>query len=126
MYQYRRDSMRSAPGVAIALGPASPYACMKRANTGIGQQRHVAEEIMEHIRLDQVIELVAAADPHRDRKSPVRQVIEEHLLGYQARHGDDAPAGGACQHFDWRPRSAECGCSRRSSARTPCRNSGAA
>ena len=59
----------------------------------IAEQRHVAEEIVEQVGLDQIVELGALADPHRHRKAPVRQVVVEHRIGDQARHADDAPAG---------------------------------
>ena len=59
----------------------------------VAEQRHVAEEIVEQVGLDQVVELGAGADPHRHRKAPMRQVIVEHRVGDQARHADDAPAG---------------------------------
>jgi hypothetical protein len=78
MYQYSRDNMRRPPAVPIALGDH--------------EQRHVAEEIVEQIGLDQIIELLASPDPHRHRKTLMRQMIEEHLIGNQAGNGDDAPS----------------------------------
>ncbi len=60
---------------------------------GVGQHRHVAEHIVEDVRLFQVIQLVGAADEAAGREAPVGQVIEEHLVGHQARHRDHAPAG---------------------------------
>ena len=53
----------------------------------------MAEEIVEQVGLDQIVELGALADPHRHREAPVRQVIVEHRVGDEAGHADDAPAG---------------------------------
>ncbi len=53
----------------------------------------MAEHIVEDVRLFQVVELVGAADEMAGREAPVGEVVEEHLVGHQARHGHDAPAG---------------------------------
>ena len=63
----------------------------------VGQHRHVAEDIVEDVRLLQVVELVGLADELAGRKAPVGQMVEEHLVGHQTRHRDDAPAGALLQ-----------------------------
>ena len=65
----------------------------------IAEQRHMAEEIVEQVGLDQIVDLGALADPHRHREAPVRQVIVEHRVGNETWHADDAPAG---QRFELR------------------------
>jgi hypothetical protein len=59
----------------------------------IAEQRHVAEEIVEQVGLDQVVELGTLAQPHRHRKPPVREMVVEHGVRDQAGHADHAPAG---------------------------------
>jgi len=56
------------------------------------EQRHVAEEIVEDIGLDDVVELLGLPEPHRDREAPVGEVREERIVGNEARHRDDPPA----------------------------------
>ncbi len=57
----------------------------------------MAEEVVEDVGLDDVVELLGLADPVGDRKLARRQQREEGLLGNQPRHADDLPAGGAEQ-----------------------------
>ncbi len=57
----------------------------------------MAEEIVEQIRLDQVVELVAPAHPHRHGKAPFGEVREEVRLGDQPRHADHFETGQALQ-----------------------------
>src|SRR5262245_66442990 len=54
----------------------------------------MAEEVMKQIRLDDVVELLRLPHPNGDRELALRQMGEEHVVGDQARHSDDAPAGG--------------------------------
>ena len=58
----------------------------------------MAEHVVKHVRLLEVVELVGAADEAACRKAAVGQMLEEHLIGHQARHRDDLPAGVAHQH----------------------------
>ena len=53
----------------------------------------MAEEVVEQVGLDQVVELGAGADPHRHREAAVREMVVEDGVGDQSRHADDAPAG---------------------------------
>ena len=59
---------------------------------GIGQQRHVAIEVVEQVGLDQIIDLLALADPHRDREAAMGEMVVEGRVGNQPGHADDAPA----------------------------------
>ena len=59
----------------------------------VRQHRQVAEEIVEQIGLDQIVELFAPAHPDRDGKAPLGQVREEIRFGNQARHADDFETG---------------------------------
>ena len=58
----------------------------------IGQQRHVAEHIVEDVRLLQVVELRARADELASGETAVGEVVEEHLVRHEARHGHDLEA----------------------------------
>jgi hypothetical protein len=53
----------------------------------------MAEDVMEDIRLLQIVELIGRADEGAGRKTPIRQMLEEHRVGHEARNGDHAPAG---------------------------------
>ncbi len=57
----------------------------------------MAEDVVEDVRLFQIVELVRPADEATGGKAPVGQVIEEHLVGHEAGHGDDRPAGQGVQ-----------------------------
>jgi len=57
----------------------------------------VAEQVVEQIRLGDVVELVGAAYPPGDREVPPREVLEKHRLGQQALDADQLPAGGGTQ-----------------------------
>jgi hypothetical protein len=59
----------------------------------IGEQRHVAEEIVEQVGFDQVVDLLALADPHGHREAAMGEMIVEGGVGNETRHADDAPAG---------------------------------
>jgi hypothetical protein len=59
----------------------------------------MAEDVVEDVGLLQVVELVGPADELAGREAPVRQVVEEDLVGHQAGHGHHLPAGGLHQHL---------------------------
>ena len=63
----------------------------------IGQHRHVAEHVMEDVRLLQVVQLVWPTDEPAGGESPIGQVLEEDVVGDQPRNCHDAPAGQALQ-----------------------------
>jgi hypothetical protein len=58
----------------------------------VREHRQMAEEIMEQVRLDQVVELIAPAHPDRDREAAFGKVREKIRLGNQARHADHLEA----------------------------------
>ncbi len=53
----------------------------------------MAEHVVEHIGLLQIVDLVGPADEAPGDKAAVCKVLEEHFVRRKARHGDDAPAG---------------------------------
>ena len=59
----------------------------------VGEHRQVPEEIVEQVGLDQIVELIAAAHPHRDRKTPFGQMREKIRFGDQSRHADHFESG---------------------------------
>ena len=63
----------------------------------VEQQGHMAEQVVEHVGLHDVIEFFGGADPVGDREPAVRQQGEKWHLGDQARHGDHLPSGGLAQ-----------------------------
>ena len=86
--------MRLETALAIALH----IVCEHR----VEQQRHVPEQVVEDVGLDDVVELLRRANPVGDRKLAVGQQGEERHLGDQPWHGHQLPAGGAVKplvHF---------------------------
>ena len=75
-----------------ALCAASPVRLHVVGEHRVEQQRHVAEEIVEDVGLDDVVELRFLAQPDRHGEAALGEVLEEHRLGQQAGHGDDLPA----------------------------------
>ncbi len=59
----------------------------------VEKERHVAEKVVKDVRLDDVVEFLGLSQPHGDREAPVGEVREEGVVGNQARHRDDRPAG---------------------------------
>ena len=53
----------------------------------------MAEEVVEHVRLDEIVEFVLVADPARYRKPAVRQMIEEHVVGNEPGNRHELPPG---------------------------------
>ena len=53
----------------------------------------MAEDIVENVRLLQIIKLRLRADEGTSRKPPVGKVIEEYLVRHQFSHRHDSPAG---------------------------------
>jgi hypothetical protein len=52
----------------------------------------MTEDIVENVGFLQVVELILAADEAGRGKAPIGEVIEEHIVGDEAGHGNDAPA----------------------------------
>src|SRR5690606_13584499 len=90
LQRVRADGVRLDPAAAIGGHVVGEHR--------VHQQRHVAEEVVEEVRLLDVVDLLGAADPPGDREAPVGQVVEEVEFGQQALHADQAPAGGRLQH----------------------------
>jgi hypothetical protein len=63
----------------------------------------VAEDVVEHVRLFQVVELLRLADELAGGEAAVRQMVEEHVIGNEAGNGDDLPAGVLRQHVAQAP-----------------------
>ncbi|MNO70328.1 hypothetical protein D3C76_612070 [compost metagenome] len=59
----------------------------------------MAEDLVEDVRLLQVVQLFRGADEGGDRELLAGQQFEEGLEGNQRRHPGDAPAGGGLQHL---------------------------
>src|SRR5690606_8539995 len=60
----------------------------------VEQQGYMAEQVMEKVGFDDVVELCFRTQPRCDRKTAVGQQGEELAFGNQAGHGDKMPAGG--------------------------------
>ena len=52
----------------------------------------MAEEVVEKVGLDQIVDLLARADPHRHREAAVGEMVVEGGVRDEAGHPDDAPA----------------------------------
>ena len=55
----------------------------------VREHGQVAEEVVEQIGFDEIVELVAPAHPHRDREAALGQVREEIRFGNEPRNADD-------------------------------------
>ncbi|MCY1551937.1 hypothetical protein D9M68_883030 [compost metagenome] len=53
----------------------------------------MAEQIVEHVGFDDVVELVGLANPVGDGKAPVGQQVEERTFRNEAGHGHNFPTG---------------------------------
>ncbi|MNH21980.1 hypothetical protein D3C79_818190 [compost metagenome] len=65
----------------------------------VGQQRAVAEDLVENVRFLQVIELFFGANEGRHRKAFAGQQFEKGLEGDQCGYAGNLPTGGGAQHF---------------------------
>ena len=59
----------------------------------IGQHRHMAENVVENVRLLKIVELFFRPDEGARREAAIGEMVEEHLIRHQFRHGHDTPAG---------------------------------
>ena len=50
------------------------------------------EEVVEQVGLDQIVDFLALANPHRHRKAAMREMIVEGGVGDQPRDADEPPA----------------------------------
>ena|SRR5437762_705631 len=58
----------------------------------------MAADVVKDVGFLQVIELITAADEAGRRKTAGREKREKHIVGHQAGHRGDAPAGGAVEN----------------------------
>ena len=64
----------------------------------------MAEDVVENVGLLKIIQFFRLADEMTGRKPPVGEVIEEHFVRDQTRHGDDLPARALHQHLAEAPK----------------------
>src|SRR6476646_5610982 len=89
------ELLRAQAAVAVGLDVVGHHR--------VHQHRHVAEHIVEHIGLFDVVELAGLADELAGREAAVGEMLEEHLVRNEARHGDDLPAGALAEHVGQPP-----------------------
>lgn len=58
----------------------------------------MADHVVKDVRLFEIVHLVRPADETRRREAPIGQMREEHGVGHQARHRNQAPAVGGREH----------------------------
>ncbi len=63
----------------------------------IGEQWHVAEDIVEDVRLLKIVEFVFGPDKGRGGEAAVRQMLEESVVGDEPSDRHHAPAGDCSQ-----------------------------
>ena len=78
---------------------AHPVCLHKIGDHRVHQHGHMAEHVVEHVGLFQVVELIGAPDELAGRKAALRQVFEKDLVRHQTGHRDDLPAGAWQQHI---------------------------
>lgn len=59
----------------------------------------MAEHVVENVRLLQIVELIAPADEVARNETTIGEVIEEHVVGHEAGHRHNLPAGRLHQPF---------------------------
>jgi hypothetical protein len=64
----------------------------------------MAEDVVEYVRFFQVIKLIRSPDELTRWKTPVRQVLEKHFIGDQARYGNYLPPGVLHQYLGELPK----------------------
>ena len=93
VYQYRRVRLHQRLGAeAVRLDAAAAVGLHVVGEDRVEQQRHVAEQVVEQVRLGDVVDLLGFADPPGHRKAPVGQMIEERQLRQQAFDADQRPS----------------------------------
>jgi len=85
---------RHASGVLFVLRRGSDLSIVleKIREDGIRVERHVAKNVVEDVRLGQVIQLAPLSDGDRRRKLPERQALKKALGRDVARHRNGFPA----------------------------------
>ena len=83
-----------ASSQAVGLQPTRTIGLHVVGKHRVKQQRYMTEQIMENIRLDNVVKLLRLADPVGDGKFAIGQQRKKWHLRYQPRHCHYLPAGG--------------------------------
>ena len=65
----------------------------------IEQQRHMAEQVVEHVRFGDVVDLVGTTDPPSHRKAPIGQMLEEIKFRQETFDPDQLPTSGLCEQL---------------------------
>ena len=52
----------------------------------VRQQRHMAKNVVEDIRLLEIVQLLLGADEDTSRKASVGEMVEEHVVGHESGH----------------------------------------
>ena len=63
----------------------------------------MAKDVVKHVGFLQIIELMRLADEMAGRETPVGQVFKKNLVGHQAGHGHQLPAGALHQDVGHAP-----------------------
>src|SRR3546814_157500 len=92
---------RIEPEPAEEIGRAEPFGAQSRlavgdqkfGEGGVGEHRDMAENIVKHVRLFAVADLLGRPQEIGGGKAAVRQMLEKGLVRYPARNRDDLPAG---------------------------------
>ena len=69
--------------MGLRLEPPRTVGLHEAREQRVGEQRHVAEEIVEHVGLDDVLELAFLAQPDRYREAPLRELLLRVLEEYR-------------------------------------------
>src|SRR3546814_17170563 len=91
---------RIEPEPAEEIGRAEPFGAQSRlavgdqkfGEGGVGEHRDMAENIVKHVRLFAVADLLGRPQEIGGGKAAVRQMLEKGLVRYPARNRDDLPA----------------------------------
>ncbi len=79
------EAQRLQPALAVGLHVIG--------ENRVHQHRHMAVDVVEDVRLLQVVELVAMPDETGRGEAPAGEKRKKHVVGNQPRHRDDAPPG---------------------------------
>src|SRR6266446_2347343 len=99
------DGVPIEPGQALQmpeperLQPAFAIGLQVVGEDRVHQQRHMAADVVEHVRFLDVVELVAAADEAGRREAAASGMSEENVVRDEPGHRHDLPAGGAVENI---------------------------
>src|ERR1051326_6398243 len=80
------------------LQPAFPIGLDVIGEDGVHQPRHVARDVVKHVRLLKIVELVPPSDETSRGKTPGREKGEKHVVRHEPWSGNNAPAGRASEN----------------------------